>query len=187
MSEYRFTASGWRESAPTCRVIPLRPRHVGTGRRGATLPSAGAAVLAMSRALLAPRVGNRSLSAARLNPQALQSLHLLPALPASDVDLCKQFYVDLGFHVVSADAERTYLRHGSCGFLLQPGGDFGDTEHSMEFQVCDVAAWWHHVLHIGLIRRYGVRAVPPARRAPGVLAFILFDPSGVLWRIGQWD
>jgi hypothetical protein len=151
------------------------------------LPSAGAAVLAMSRALLAPRAENPSSSAARPNPQALQSLDLLPALPARDVDLCKQFYIDLGFCAVHADAERTYLRHGSCGFLLQPGGDFGESEHSMEFLVCDVAAWWHHVLHIGLIRRYGVRAVPPARRAPGVLAFILFDPSGVLWRIGQWD
>ena len=37
----------------------------------------------------------------------------------------------------------------------------------------------------GVIERYGVRVVPPRDPPWGMRDFILFDPSGVLWRIGQ--
>jgi uncharacterized glyoxalase superfamily protein PhnB len=55
----------------------------------------------------------------------------------------------------------------------------------MHLQVDDADAWWEAIQSSGLIARYGVRAEPPEDRPWGMRDFVLFDPSGVLWRIGQ--
>jgi uncharacterized glyoxalase superfamily protein PhnB len=51
--------------------------------------------------------------------------------------------------------------------------------------VDDVEAWWDHVQAQGLIAKYGVFAEPPADRSWGIRDFVIVDPTGVLWRIGQ--
>jgi uncharacterized glyoxalase superfamily protein PhnB len=48
-----------------------------------------------------------------------------------------------------------------------------------------VDAWWAHVEKQALAARYGVRAAPPEDRLWGIRDFILDDPTGMLWRIGQ--
>jgi uncharacterized glyoxalase superfamily protein PhnB len=48
-----------------------------------------------------------------------------------------------------------------------------------------VDAWWAHVEKQALAARYGVRAAPPEDRPWGIRDFILDDPTGMLWRIGQ--
>jgi uncharacterized glyoxalase superfamily protein PhnB len=55
----------------------------------------------------------------------------------------------------------------------------------MHLLVEDVDAWWAHVEAQRLGERYGVRAEPPEDRPWGIRDFILNDPAGVLWRIGQ--
>jgi uncharacterized glyoxalase superfamily protein PhnB len=47
----------------------------------------------------------------------------------------------------------------------------------------DVDAWWNHAE--GLIAKYDVRNEPPADRPWGMRDFVIIDPTGVLWRIGQ--
>ena len=37
----------------------------------------------------------------------------------------------------------------------------------------------------GLIGKYGVRVEPPADKPWGIRDFVIIDPTGVLWRIGQ--
>ena len=49
----------------------------------------------------------------------------------------------------------------------------------------DDLAWWGHVQAQGLIDKYGVWAEPPADRSWGIRDFVIVDPTGVLWRIGQ--
>jgi uncharacterized glyoxalase superfamily protein PhnB len=79
-----------------------------------------------------------------------------------------------------------YLHAGSSSFLLQR---FYVKEHTDNFMmyllVQDVDAWWAHVEKTKLAPRYGVRAAPPEDRPWGIRDFILDDPTGVLWRIGQ--
>jgi catechol 2,3-dioxygenase-like lactoylglutathione lyase family enzyme len=107
-------------------------------------------------------------------------------VPARDFALAKQFYEDLGFTVAWSSDELAYLHHGTSSFLLQ---NFYKEEHAGNFMmhllVEDVDAWWCHVEQSRLASKYGVMSEPPADRAWGIRDFILLDPTGVLWRIGQ--
>jgi catechol 2,3-dioxygenase-like lactoylglutathione lyase family enzyme len=107
-------------------------------------------------------------------------------VPSRDFALSKQFYQDLGFDLAWSSEDLAYLRHGNSSFLLQ---NFYKAEHAGNFMmhllVEDVEAWWSHVQAQGLVAKYGVRVEPPADRPWGIRDFIVVDPSGVLWRIGQ--
>jgi uncharacterized glyoxalase superfamily protein PhnB len=107
-------------------------------------------------------------------------------VPAKDFDLSKRFYRDLGFDLSWSDANLAYFRHGSSSFLLQ---NFYNAVHAGNFMmhllVEDVDAWWRHVEAQGISVKYGVKADPPEDRPWGLRDFVLVDPTGVLWRIGQ--
>jgi hypothetical protein len=106
-------------------------------------------------------------------------------VPAKDFVLSKQFYQDLGFEVAWSSDDLAYVRKGRSSFLLQR---FYNKEHADNFMMhllVDVDAWWHHVQAKGLIDKYGVRAEAPADRSWGLRDFVILDPTGVLWRIGQ--
>ena len=107
-------------------------------------------------------------------------------VPAKDFELSKRFYQDLGFNLVWSDDHLAYFRHGSSSFLLQ---NFYNEAHADNFMmhllVEDADAWWRHVHDQGLPAKYGVHAEPPADRQWGMRDFVLVDPTGVLWRVGQ--
>ena len=107
-------------------------------------------------------------------------------VPARDFALAMQFYADLGFTIVWSSDDLAYVRHGNASFLLQ---NFYIKEHADNFMmhllVEDVDAWWRHVEREGLVARYGVMAEPPSDKPWGLRDFVLVDPTGVLWRIGQ--
>jgi catechol 2,3-dioxygenase-like lactoylglutathione lyase family enzyme len=107
-------------------------------------------------------------------------------VPARDFALSKQFYADLGFTVEWSSDELAYVRHGDASFLLQ---NFYVKEHADNFMmhllVEDVEAWWRHVQARGLQSKYQIFAEPPEDRSWGLRDFVITDPTGVLWRIGQ--
>jgi catechol 2,3-dioxygenase-like lactoylglutathione lyase family enzyme len=107
-------------------------------------------------------------------------------VPARDFAQSKRFYQDLGFELAWSSEDLAYIRHGHSSFLLQ---NFYQKEHAdnlmMHLLVEDVEAWWSYVLDQGLAAKYGVRVEPPADRPWGMRDFVIIDPTGVLWRIGQ--
>jgi catechol 2,3-dioxygenase-like lactoylglutathione lyase family enzyme len=107
-------------------------------------------------------------------------------VPARDFALSKRFYQDLGFDLAWSSEDLAYLRHGNASFLLQ---NFYNKDHADNFMmhllVEDVDAWWRHVQERGLTATYGVKMEPPADRPWGLRDFVIIDPTGVLWRIGQ--
>src|SRR5262245_34188168 len=107
-------------------------------------------------------------------------------VPARDFELSKRFYQDLGFELAWSSDDLAYLRRGNSSFLLQ---NFYNEEHAANFMmhllVKDVEAWWGHVQTQGLAAKYGVTAEAPADRSWGMRDFVIVDPTGVLWRIGQ--
>jgi catechol 2,3-dioxygenase-like lactoylglutathione lyase family enzyme len=107
-------------------------------------------------------------------------------VPSSDFALSKRFYQDLGFELAWSSEDLAYFRHGPSSFLLQ---NFYQREHAGNFMmhllVEDVEAWWRHVQTRGVAAMYGVRMEPPADRPWGMRDFVIVDPTGVLWRIGQ--
>jgi uncharacterized glyoxalase superfamily protein PhnB len=107
-------------------------------------------------------------------------------VPARDFALSKQFYEDLGFTIAWSSDDLAYVRHGNTSFLLQ---NFYVEQHADNFMmhllVEDVDAWWRHVQAQGLRSKYRVMLEPPADRPWGLRDFVITDPTGVLWRIGQ--
>jgi uncharacterized glyoxalase superfamily protein PhnB len=55
----------------------------------------------------------------------------------------------------------------------------------MHILVEDVDAWWGQVKASGVEGKYGVKVTPIEDQPWKMRDFCLFDPSGVLWRIGQ--
>ena len=116
----------------------------------------------------------------------LTTVEVKAFVPSKDFALCKQFYQHLGFELVWSSDDLAYLRNGNSSFLLQ---NFYKKEHADNFMmhllVKDVQAWWSHVQSQELAAKYGVRVEPPADRTWGIRDFVITDPTGVLWRIGQ--
>jgi uncharacterized glyoxalase superfamily protein PhnB len=107
-------------------------------------------------------------------------------VPARDFGLSRQFYQDLGFEVAWSSDQLAYLRYGNSSFLLQ---NFYVEEHANNFMmhllVEDVDAWWSHVQRQQLSGKYGVMVEEPSDKPWGLRDFVIVDPTGVLWRIGQ--
>ncbi len=112
------------------------------------------------------------------------SRELKAFIPALDFALAKRFYMALGMELIWSTAELAYFRQGPARFLLQPGGtaDFA-TRFQMHLLVDDADAWWRHAAPVA--QRFGTVCEPPEDRPWGMRDFVLLDPSGVLWRIGQ--
>ncbi|MBT9457195.1 MAG: VOC family protein [Burkholderiaceae bacterium] len=105
-------------------------------------------------------------------------------VPAKDSERSMAFYQALGFTRASADDGIAYFHHGNASFLLQ---DFYVREHAdnflMHLLVKDVEAW--HVMAKAVAQQFEVRIGEPEDQPWAMRDFVLFDPSGVLWRIGQ--
>jgi len=116
----------------------------------------------------------------------LNTVEIKAFVPAKDFELSKRFYQALGFTMPFSDGDLAYLHCGDCSFLLQ---NFHVPEHTANFQlhllVQDVDAWHAHVTNERLAERFGVRIGAPENQPWAMRDFVLFDPSGVLWRIAQ--
>ena len=107
-------------------------------------------------------------------------------LPAKDFELSKQFYTDLGFTMASEGGGLAYFHFGRVSFLLQDFCAESLAENfMMHILVEDVDAWWDHVSKSGVTSKYGVKITSIEAQPWRMRDFCLFDPSGVLWRIGQ--
>lgn len=116
----------------------------------------------------------------------LEPVELKAFVPARDFAASKSFYATLGFEIGWSSDTLAHVRLGSTSFLLQA---FYVAEHANNFMmhllVKDVDAWHAHVVASGVAQTFGVRVDPPADQPWGMRDFVLFDPTGVLWRIGQ--
>jgi uncharacterized glyoxalase superfamily protein PhnB len=116
----------------------------------------------------------------------MKVVELKAFVPSRDFALSKQFYEHLGFEIAWSDDDLAYVRHGDASFLLQ---NFYQPEHAGNFMmhmlVEDVQAWWDRIETSKLAVTYGVEAEPPRDQPWGIRDFVIVDPTGVLWRMGQ--
>lgn len=130
--------------------------------------------------------GGRCPVSGDMSGSALTVIEVKAFVPARDFDLSRRFYRDFGFELAWSTEDLAYFHHGPAAFLLQ---NFYNKEHAGNFMmhllVEDVDAWSDHVQARGLAASYGVHVEPPADRSWGMRDFIVVDPTGVLWRIGQ--
>jgi hypothetical protein len=108
-------------------------------------------------------------------------------VPARDIDVSKQFYVDIGFTIASDDGDVVYMLCDTVSFLLQ-GYDFVEaaaTHTEMHLLVESVDAWHHRLDAAELAERYDVTLTPIVEQPWRMRDFTITDPSGVTWRIAQ--
>lgn len=122
----------------------------------------------------------------------LVAVELKAHIPAQDFELSKQFYQDVGFTLCWTGDALAYLHYGphgeagKPGFLLQKFYVRELAENlQMHLLVKDVDAWWAYIQEKRILETYGVSGGPPEDRDWKMRDFVLFDPSGVLWRIAQ--
>ena len=107
-------------------------------------------------------------------------------VPSKDFEVSKQFYKDLGFTMASEGGGIAYFHFGHVSFLLQDFCAESITENfMMHILVEDVDSWWNHVQASGVLSKYGVKVTDLEEQPWRMRDFCLYDPSGVLWRIGQ--
>jgi predicted lactoylglutathione lyase len=116
----------------------------------------------------------------------LSTIELKAFVPAKDFALSQRFYQDLGFTMAWSNNDLACMQHGNTRFLLQ---NFYVKELADNFMmhllVEDVDAWWAIVQERQIAEKYGVRVLPPEQRPWQMRDFVVIDPSGVLWRIGE--
>jgi len=107
-------------------------------------------------------------------------------VPAKDFELSKAFYKDLGFTQASEGGGVAYFHRSGCSFLLQDHYEKTYAENfMMHLLVEDARAWHQQVLASGVVEKYSVALGELEEQPWRMLDFVLSDPSGVLWRIGQ--
>jgi len=55
----------------------------------------------------------------------------------------------------------------------------------MHILVEDIESWHTKIMSTGVCKQYDVQISDISEQPWGMLDFVLFDPSGVLWRFGQ--
>ena len=107
-------------------------------------------------------------------------------VPSINFEVSKQFYQDLGFTLASEGGDVAYFHFGHVSFLLQDFCAAGLADNfMMHILVEDVDAWWHHVQASGVLSKYRVKVTELETQPWRMRDFCLYDPSGVVWRIGQ--
>ena len=116
----------------------------------------------------------------------LTTVEIKAFLPALDFEQAKLFYLALGFEIPWSSDDLAYVHHGETSFLLQafPRPEFS-RNYEMHMLVECVDDWHAHVVASGVAERFGVRVGTPEDQPWAMRDFVLFDPSGVLWRIAQ--
>jgi hypothetical protein len=116
----------------------------------------------------------------------LQATEIKAFVPAKDFALSRRFYADLGFQQRSEGGGVAYFEVDGCAVLLQ---DFYEpalaNNLAMHLLVPDVNAWLAHVQQQDLAGRYGVRVTSLVEQPWGITEFVVIDPAGVCWHIGQ--
>ena len=114
----------------------------------------------------------------------LTTVEIKAFVPARDFAFSLQFYQALGFNLMSVFEGIAFLHCGESSFLLQ---DFYLKEHANNFQmhllVEDVTAWHRKASEVA--RQFDVKIGEPQDQPWAMRDFVLFDPTGVLWRIAQ--
>ena len=116
----------------------------------------------------------------------LTAVELKAFVPAKDFELSKRFYQDVGFTLRSEGGGVAYFCYGHASFLLQQFYVKESAENMMlHLLVEDVDAWWAKLHEDSIAEKYGVKITDVELQPWRMRDFVMIDPTGVMWRIGQ--
>lgn len=119
----------------------------------------------------------------------LHAQDLRTFVPSRDFALSKEFYAALGCELEWADESLALFRLGGSRFYLQAYYAKEWAENCMlHISVQDAAACFGQIKElVGSGRYASARVAPPKREPYGALVAYVWDPSGVLLHLAQWD
>jgi hypothetical protein len=110
-----------------------------------------------------------------------------PFVGASDFELSRSFYRDLGFQERILSADMSYFMTDGLGFYLQDAYVKDWVDNSMIFlEVEDVGRHWNELLALDLPSKYKNVKLTPIRDLYWGRECFLHDPSGILWHFGEF-
>jgi uncharacterized glyoxalase superfamily protein PhnB len=116
----------------------------------------------------------------------LATVEIKAFVPSQHFEVSKAFYQAMGFTLAWNDDQLAYFHHGNSSFLLQ---NFYDPAHASNFMmhllVEDVDAWHAQITAAKVTERFNVTMSQMELQPWRMRDFVIYDPSGVLWRIGQ--
>ncbi|MCF0069572.1 glyoxalase [Dyadobacter sp. CY261] len=117
----------------------------------------------------------------------INAVSIRPFIGATDFEVSRAFYRDLGFQEVVLSPDMSLFKTGTYGFYLQDAFVKDWIDNTMVFlEVEDVQAFWDRLLTVDLSSKYkNVRLVPIRTDYWGRECFV-HDPSGVLWHFGEF-
>ncbi|MEM7096749.1 MAG: hypothetical protein AAF541_00710 [Pseudomonadota bacterium] len=115
--------------------------------------------------------------------------NLRPFLGAKDFEVSKQFYQGLGFSIDYDDGDLCVMSLGEIGFYLQRYYQKDWCDNSMVHVAVDNAqAWFEKAQALIDSQSFGVAKVAEPRvEGYGACVTYLWDPTGILWHLAQWD
>ena len=116
------------------------------------------------------------------------ALSIRPFIGARDFAVSRRFYRTFGFTEVVLSPGMSYFSLQNVGFYLQDAYVRDWIDNTMLFlEVADVEQYWVELAALDLPGEYeGVRVTPIRQEAWGKEGFV-YDPSGVLWHIGEFN
>ena len=105
---------------------------------------------------------------------------------AKDYDLSRNFYTDFGFKELKTSDKMSYFKLGQFGFYLQDYYVKDWVENSMLFlEVEDLKLQYENIKALNLEEKYDIKLKEIVYNDWGN-EFFIYDPSGILWHIGEF-
>lgn len=110
-----------------------------------------------------------------------------PFIGATNFEVSRSFYRDLGFEETILSPKFSVFKSGSIAFYLQDAYVKDWVDNTMVFmEVDDVSHFYTELILLDLPAKYeGVRIIPIREMDWGRECFV-HDPSGILWHIGDF-
>lgn len=106
---------------------------------------------------------------------------------AKDYEISRSFYRDLGFEELIIAPNMCYFRLENFGFYLQDAYVKDWVDNSMVFlEVTNLQKHFEHIQSLQLDQKYEHVRLKEIVYNPWGNEFFLYDPSGILWHIGEF-
>jgi catechol 2,3-dioxygenase-like lactoylglutathione lyase family enzyme len=116
-----------------------------------------------------------------------KALSIRPFVGATDFNLSRSFYRDLGFEEVVLSPDMSLFKTGNMGFYLQDAYVKDWIDNTMLFlEVDDVNRFWDELVALDLTSKYANVRLTPIRVDYWGRECFVHDPSGVLWHFGEF-
>ncbi|MDP4148240.1 MAG: glyoxalase [Bacteroidota bacterium] len=116
-----------------------------------------------------------------------KAISIRPFIGSRNFDISRSFYRDLGFRETILSNNLSVFKAQGLGFYLQDADVKDWIDNSMIFlEVEDVGRYWNELSGLNLTAKYQAVRLSPIRDWDWGRECYLHDPSGILWRFGEF-